>query len=134
MATIYEEEREALPEQAKVRELLGMCTGLPVVSAAVTALKVQTNIGVLTYSQAVNHIQSVVSQDNAGPRFVAALNHNGGRGRGCVGQNEGEGSHRCRTSSIGRDGDDFLPDNEWRKLTPVERWKHIRERKAKQKS
>ena len=58
---IYEKEGKPLADQAKVQELLWMCANLPIISATVTTLKVQANIGALTYTQAVNHIQSVVT-------------------------------------------------------------------------
>ncbi len=73
MCTIYQEEDEELSDQAKVRELLKMTSQAPALSSAVSALRIQHNLNNLTYTQAANHLQSLISQNNAANQAIRQL-------------------------------------------------------------
>ena len=73
MCTIYKEEQEPLTNQAKCHELLCMLKGLPILSSAISTLIYQLNIGQLTYTVATNHLQSVVSENNANTTTISEI-------------------------------------------------------------
>ncbi len=113
MCTIYEEEQEPMTGQAKCRELLQMSKGSSHLSSAILTLTYQLNIGQLTYTVATNHLQSVVSENNANTttiREISSLTDVGGQGRG-----RGCGGRFHRSGGRGRERDDlrYYSQQEW---------------------
>ena len=73
ICTIYEGEQEPMTNQAKCRVLIHNSKGLPNLSSAISALTYQLNIGQLTYTVAANHLQSVVSKNNANTTTICEI-------------------------------------------------------------
>ena len=127
MFNIFEEEKEEITDQAKVRILLKKVEH-PQLQDAIGALRVRATIGGgITFTECANHLSAQVSElpdHQSTPRKVSATGHKGGKySNGKNGRNPGGGNVGAKRNGI------YMPDgtvwtgfySDWNQLSKEDR-------------